>query len=167
MFFSNTYQLWPLVNVKALLVHQTLVGPFEQFYFVLFSVGEFRIISHYEAAVFTARRDEMLSIVEVTFRYLADRPQVHSEVSGLPFMVSLSGDHDYRMSQANSLSWGCFSKSCICLLQRALYQDMPHRDFFSCLRESNSEFISGSGWYYSHRSPVNMPPGVIVLPFWS
>ena len=32
----------------------------------------------------------MLSIVEVTFRYLADRPQVHSEVSGLPFMVSLS-----------------------------------------------------------------------------
>ena len=40
----------------------------------------------------------MLSIVEVTFRYLADRPQVHSEVSGLPFMVSLSGDHDYRMS---------------------------------------------------------------------
>ena len=29
----------------------------------------------------------MCSIVEVTFRYLADRPQVHSDISGLPFMV--------------------------------------------------------------------------------
>ena len=29
----------------------------------------------------------MCDIVEVTFRYLADRPQVHSDVSGLPFMV--------------------------------------------------------------------------------
>ena len=51
------------------------------------SVGSFRVISHYQAALYTARRDEMCSIVEVTFRYLADRPQVHSEISGLPFMV--------------------------------------------------------------------------------
>lgn len=53
----------------------------------IFRVGQFRIISHYNAALFTARRDEMCSIVELTFRYLADRPQVHSDVSGLPFMV--------------------------------------------------------------------------------
>ena len=44
----------------------------------MFSIGTFRIISHYEAALFTARREEMCGIVEDTFRYLADRPQVHS-----------------------------------------------------------------------------------------
>ena len=58
------------------------------FYFNFSSIGNVRIISHYAAAVFTARRNEMCEIVEVTFRYLVDRPQVHSEVSGLPFMVS-------------------------------------------------------------------------------
>ena len=57
--------------------------------FVIFSVGQFRIISHYNAALFTARRDEMYSIVKVTFRYLVDRPQVHSDICGLPFMVIL------------------------------------------------------------------------------
>ena len=48
--------------------------------------------------------------------------------------------------------------------QRALNQDMPHRDFFTCLRESNAGFIMRSGWYYMTRSPVNMPPDVLVLP---
>ena len=32
----------------------------------------------------------MLNIVEATLFYLVDRPVVHSEVSGLPFMVSFS-----------------------------------------------------------------------------
>ena len=57
------------------------------FYFTFSSIGDVRIILHYAAAVFTARRNEMCEIVEVTFHYLVDRPQVHSEVSGLPFMV--------------------------------------------------------------------------------
>ena len=30
----------------------------------------------------------MCAIVELTFRYLIDRPVVHSDLSGLPFMVS-------------------------------------------------------------------------------
>ena len=55
-------------------------------------------------------------------------------------------------------------KSCSYQFQRALNHDMPQRDFFSCLRESDAEFISRTGWYYTHNSPVNMPPDVIVLP---
>ena len=38
--------------------------------------------------ILLARRTEMLEIVEATLFYLVDRPVVHSEVSGLPFMVS-------------------------------------------------------------------------------
>ena len=48
--------------------------------------------------------------------------------------------------------------------QRALNHDMPHQDFFSLLRESNAEFLNRTGWFYTHSSPVNMPPDVIVLP---
>ena len=71
-------------------IHRLIVYALELLsFFFCFSIGDVRIISHYEAAVFTARRNEMCEIVEVTFHYLVDRPQVHSEVSGLPFMVSL------------------------------------------------------------------------------
>ena len=61
----------------------------------------------------------MLSIVEVTFRYLADRPQVHSEVSGLPFMVSYNfGDYcSYR--KLVSFHWGVFL-SCVFVYCSAL-----------------------------------------------
>ena len=45
-------------------------------------------MTHYEASVYTARRLEMLSIVEATLFYLVDRPVVYSKLSGLPFMVS-------------------------------------------------------------------------------
>ena len=45
-------------------------------------------MSHYDAAIFTARRLEMCEIVEMTLFYFLDRPQVHSPLSGLPFMVS-------------------------------------------------------------------------------
>ena len=48
----------------------------------------FKVMSHYEAAIFTARRLEMCEIVEMTLFYFLDRPQVHSPLSGLPFMVS-------------------------------------------------------------------------------
>ena len=47
----------------------------------------FKIMSHYDAVVYTARRFEMCEIVESTLFYLRDRPQVHLDVSGLPFMV--------------------------------------------------------------------------------
>ena len=45
-------------------------------------------MSHYNAALYTARRLEMCEIVEMTLFYFLDRPQVHSPLSGLPFMVS-------------------------------------------------------------------------------
>ena len=53
-------------------------------------VGDFKVMSHYDAAIFTARRLEMCEIVEMTLFYFIDRPQVHSALSGLPFMVSTS-----------------------------------------------------------------------------
>ena len=49
-------------------------------------------------------------------------------------------------------------------LQRALNHDMPRLDFFSCLRESNLDFLNRTGFFYTHDSPINMPPDVIVLP---
>ena len=45
-------------------------------------------MSHYDAAIYTARRLEMCEIVEMTLFYFIDRPQVHLALSGLPFMVS-------------------------------------------------------------------------------
>ena len=51
-------------------------------------VGDFKVMSHYDAALYTARRLEMCEIVEMTLFYFIDRPQVHSALSGLPFMVS-------------------------------------------------------------------------------
>ena len=53
-----------------------------------FRVGDFKLMSHYDAALYTARRLEMCEIVEMTLFYFIDRPQVHSPLSGLPFMVS-------------------------------------------------------------------------------
>ena len=52
-----------------------------------FRVGDFKLMSHYDAALYTARRLEMCEIVEMTLFYFIDRPQVHSPLSGLPFMV--------------------------------------------------------------------------------
>ena len=49
-------------------------------------------MSHYDAAIFTARRLEMCEIVEMTLFYFLDRPMVHSPLSGLPFMVSVYDD---------------------------------------------------------------------------
>ena len=57
-------------------------------YVLFFSLDGVRVLSRFDAAVYTARRTEMLEIVEATLFYLVDRPVVHSEVSGLPFMVS-------------------------------------------------------------------------------
>ena len=54
---------------------------------VSFRVGDFKLMSHYDAALYTARRLEMCEIVEMTLFYFIDRPQVHSPLSGLPFMV--------------------------------------------------------------------------------
>ena len=47
-----------------------------------------KVMSHYDAALYTARRLEMCEIVEMMLFYFLDRPQVHSPLSGLPFMVS-------------------------------------------------------------------------------
>ena len=59
--------------------------------FLLFlRVGDLKVMSHYDAAIYTARRLEMCEIVEMTLFYFIDRPQVHSALSGLPFMVSTS-----------------------------------------------------------------------------
>ena len=52
-----------------------------------FSLHGFKIMTHPDAALYTARRLEMCQIVELTLFYLHDRPTVHSPVSGLPFMV--------------------------------------------------------------------------------
>ena len=58
------------------------------YYLNFLRVSGFKIMSHYDAALFTARRLEMCEIVEMTLFYFLDRPQVHSPLSGLPFMVS-------------------------------------------------------------------------------
>ena len=45
-------------------------------------------MSRHDAAVYTARWLEMLHIVEDSLYYLVQRPVVHSELSGWPFMVT-------------------------------------------------------------------------------
>ena len=60
---------------------------FECYLSYFFRVGDFKLMSHYDAALYTARRLEMCEIVEMTLFYFIDRPQVHSPLSGLPFMV--------------------------------------------------------------------------------
>ena len=54
---------------------------------MVFRVNGVRVMSRHDAAVYTARRLEMLHIVEDTLHYLVQRPVVHSELSGWPFMV--------------------------------------------------------------------------------
>ena len=63
-------------------------GLFLTVFSCFFRVGNFKLMSHYDAVLYTARRLEMCEIVEMTLFYLIDRPQVHSPLSGLPFMVS-------------------------------------------------------------------------------
>ena len=63
-------------------------GLFFKVFSCFFRVGDFKLMSHYDAALYTARRLEMCEIVEMTLFYFIDRPQVHSALSGLPFMVS-------------------------------------------------------------------------------
>ena len=45
-------------------------------------------MSRHDAAVYTAQRLEMLHIVEDSLYYLVQRPVIHSELSGWPFMVT-------------------------------------------------------------------------------
>ena len=43
---------------------------------------------------------------------------------------------------------------------------MPHRDFFSCLRESDQDFYDRSGWVHQKGAAIYLPDDVIVvLPF--
>ena len=60
---------------------------FLQLVYVIFSIDGVRTLTHFDAAVYTARRLEMLRIADATLFYLVKRPVVHSELSGLPFMV--------------------------------------------------------------------------------
>ena len=63
-------------------------------------------MSHYDAAIFTARCLEMCEIVEMTLFYFIDRPQVHSALSGLPFMVSTSMNSQVQESYTSlCLMW--------------------------------------------------------------
>ena len=67
---------------------QGLLDLFLSIFSYFLRVGDFKVMSHYDAAIYTARRLEMCEIVEMTLFYFIDRPQVHSALSGLPFMVS-------------------------------------------------------------------------------
>ena len=58
--------------------------------FGFFRVDGVRQLTHHDAAVYSARRFEMLEIVEKSLYYLIDRPVVHSELSGLPYMVTFN-----------------------------------------------------------------------------
>ena len=43
---------------------------------------------------------------------------------------------------------------------------MPHRDFFSCLRESDQDFYDRSGWVHQKGAAIYLPDDVIiVLPY--
>ena len=111
----------------------------------------------------------MLEIVETTMFYFNDRPVVHSKISGLPFMVSLlrilfKSFYLSLMSESNHLKGFRFF---ILYFKRALQHNMPHRNFFCCLLESNQGFINRTGWVYSTQSPINMPfEDNVVLPAW-
>ena len=42
---------------------------------------------------------------------------------------------------------------------------MPHRDFFSCLRESDQDFYDRSGWVHQRGAAIYLPDDdIIVLP---
>ena len=45
------------------------------------------IITHQRAALFTARRQEMIEVLERSFFYLLTHPEVHSPHSEIPFQV--------------------------------------------------------------------------------
>ena len=59
-------------------------------FFGSFRIHGLKVMLHYEATIYTAHRLEMCEIVEMTLFYFIDRPQVHSPLSELPFMVSIS-----------------------------------------------------------------------------
>ena len=40
---------------------------------------------------------------------------------------------------------------------------MPHRDFFSCLRESDQDFYDRSGWVHQKGAAIYLPDDVIVV----
>ena len=40
---------------------------------------------------------------------------------------------------------------------------MPHRDFFSCLRETDQEFYDRSGWVHQKGAAIYLPDDVIVV----
>ena len=65
------------------------------FEFILFWISSFRRyfgieIGHYQVAIYTARRDEMIEVVQATLFYFnADAPvPVHSLSSDIPYEVS-------------------------------------------------------------------------------
>ena len=60
------------------------------------SVNGYKVMSHYDASLYTARRLEMCNIVEATFVYLIDRPIVHSPYSDKPVMVSLISEYEFH-----------------------------------------------------------------------
>ena len=51
------------------------------------------------------------------------------------------------------------------VLQRALQHDMPRRCFFTCVRETDQQFIDRSGWVYRQGASVYLPADdILVLP---
>ena len=106
----------------------------------------------------------MLEIVETTLFYLIDRPVVHSEVSGLPYMVSFFVSGAFiQITPAIDLVLQ-FERPF--LLAEDALQRYPAQGLFWCLRESNQNFIDRSGWIYSpSSSPINVPfPDIQILP---
>ena len=94
--FRPNYSLWVfslcspafLKSLNSNSVENFVLASFLSFINRFYSVDGVRVLTRFDAAVYTARRTEMLEIVETTLFYLIDRPVVHSEVSGLPYMVS-------------------------------------------------------------------------------
>ena len=87
--------------------------------------------------------------METTMFYFNDRPVVHSKISGLPFMVSLlrllfKSFYFSLMSESNHLKGFRFF---ILYFKRALQHNMPHRNFFCCLLESNQGLSIGQAGF--------------------
>ena len=140
------------------------------------------IITHQRAALFTARRQEMIEVLERSFFYLLTHPEVHSPHSEIPFQVifrlielvivsialhvlsSLQLFYCVVSSFCSRSSRMLYSFSYL-IFQRCLDEDMPQLDFFSLLRESDYQFASRSGWRYRRDSPVYMPvQSVHIMP---
>ena len=122
------------------------------------------VLTHRQAAVFTARRFELFDVVQSTLTYMHPDSRVHSFLSPLPYQVyvyslRITGYFILVISRLIYLKIGNLRRCYI--LQRCLQFDMPRLLAFDLLRETDQEFEARTGWTYQTTSPVSFPAVLI------